>query len=76
MRFRGDNKIKYVQNLHHYFAGIPRGVDFTVSRFGSSKSAQYELRAKCNPNWSLIVYGLTARQKRRFERAIEEQKND
>lgn len=76
--FRKDNRIKYGQDSHQR-TGIPSGVEFRVEPF---KEGMYRLIAPgfgerpgtdlygCG---ALYVWGLTARQTQRFERAIQEQ---
>lgn len=76
MRFRPDNKIRYGQD-HCFYRGIPSGVEFQVERFGDS---MYRLTghgygvlgegSEAYGNGQLYVWGLTARQRERFERHV------
>ena len=84
MKFRSDNKIRYGQDFRQH-VGIPSGVDFDVEHFGNKYSEMYVLTA---PGYgdtsdsesygagSLHVWGLTERQRKRFEDAIAEQEKE
>jgi len=75
MRFRRDNKIKYGQD-HRFFRGIPAGVEFRVARFLADKYCLVgcgygcQDHANCYGSGSLIVYGLTAKQRKRFKQHL------
>ena len=79
MKFRKDNRIRYGQD-HSQFRGIPSGVDFEVVAFPHFGVLMWTLWAcgygcterhhdGCYGNGSLIVWGLTKRQEKRFEAA-------
>jgi hypothetical protein len=86
MRFRRDNQIRYGQD-HFQHRGIPAGVDFAVERF---KEKMFILTAHgygcwkrdrhckrdCYGNGALFVWGLTARQRARFEAAADAARKD
>ena len=77
MKFRSDNQIPYGQD-HAFSRGIPSGVEFEVSH--TRVSSGFKLVAcgygcrehgQCYGNGALYPWGLTARQRQRFEEAVE-----
>ena len=75
MRFRKDNRIKYGQD-HFYCRGLPSGIDFTVEPFqeGMYKLTGYGYGVLGSGEsygcGALYVYGLTSKQRKRFEKEI------
>ena len=82
MKFRPDNKMKFYQNLGDH-CGIPSGVEFVVDNF-LGKDAFFTLTGyghgildvtdnNSYGKGKLYVYGLTAKQKKRFTTHMAEQ---
>lgn len=73
MKFRKDNKIAAVQN-QRWLDSIPGGVDFRVLRWGDEgfwlSGKGYGAKGDCG-NGGLVVFSLTAAQRRRFERHLD-----
>ena len=76
IRFRKGNRVKYGMDFGFY-VGVPGGVDFAVTRCETGDGANYKLVAPGYGahgdygNGSLITWGLTKRQRARFERALQ-----
>ena len=85
MRFRKGNQYRYTQARSQH-RGIPHGVDFNVRLLGKGSNV-YVLTAhgygcverdphrcmekRCYGNGALFVWGLTARQRARFDAAAK-----
>ena len=74
MRFRDGNKIRYGQDSMQY-RGIPSGVDFVVAPFSKDMftltAFGYGLLERGGyGNGQLFVWGLTKKQRQRFEEAL------
>lgn len=72
MRFRKNNRYKYGQDRRQH-VGIPSGVDFTVVRLFDriyilTVPGHGGLIEGAYGNGPLFVWGLTSRQRKRFER--------
>ena len=69
------NKIKYGQDFCCGNIGIPAGIDFKVKKFGGNmfklRGKGYGLLPNNYGNGALYAYGLTPRQRKRFEEACE-----
>jgi hypothetical protein len=65
MRFRKGNKIKFRCNYSER-VGIPHGVDFTAKK-SDTFDGEFTLRMRGCGFIYLHVWGLTAKQRKRFE---------
>ncbi len=76
MKFRAGNRIKWTQDHCTVIsAGVPAGTDWTIEREGDGYSlaacgAGCRKHKDCYGNGSLHVWGLSARQRKRFEAHI------
>lgn len=77
MKFRKGNRYRYGQDFSQH-RGIPAGIEFSVTRF--SRKDMFVLMAPgygdlstvdSFGNGKLYVWGLTARQRKRFREAAE-----
>ena len=81
MKFRSDNKIRYGQDRFQH-QGIPSGVDFRPAFVGKHLwrlvGCGYGclVHGNCYGNGALYPWGLTARQRKRFEKAGEAAKGE
>lgn len=77
MKFRQGNRWKYGQD-HHFWTGVPDGIDFHVEPL---REGMYRLRAcgygclqrhsdKCYGNGALYLLGVHGRMAKRVEQAI------